>query len=90
MATITKEQRQAAKEMLRQRIKGFVENDKYGSTLKNIPPSYQKLWLDSFEGKASKARAIKSKCLECSAYQKEEIRQCPCKQCPLWQLRPYR
>lgn len=90
MAIATKEQMEAAKLKLKQRIKDFIENDKFGSYLKMVPNSYQKMWLDSFDGTASKSRAIRAKCLECSAYQKEEIRSCPCRQCPLWQYRPYK
>lgn len=90
MPVSTKEQMEAAKKRLKQRINDFIENNKFGSYLKSVPNTYQKLWLDSFEGKASRARAIKAKCLECSAYQKEEVRSCPCRQCPLWEIRPYK
>lgn len=90
MAIATKQQIEQAKELLKQRINYFIENDKFGSYLKCIPNSYRKLWLDSFDGTASKTRALKAKCLECSAYQKEEIRGCPARQCPLWRYRPYK
>ena len=39
-------------------------------------------------------KAIAAKCLDCSAYQQTEVRECPTMSCPLWQFRngknPYR
>lgn len=39
--------------------------------------------------KAAKQRsyAIKAYCYQCAAYQKPEVRKCPCKDCPLWKYR---
>ena len=33
-------------------------------------------------------KAIKAKCLDCCCGQREEVRECPAKDCPLWQYRP--
>lgn len=35
----------------------------------------------------SRAYAIKAYCYQCSAYNKAEVRKCPCKDCPLWRYR---
>ena len=32
-------------------------------------------------------KAIKAKCLDCCCGQREEVRECPAKECPLWQFR---
>ncbi len=32
-------------------------------------------------------KAIKAKCLDCCCGQREEVRECPMKDCPLWQFR---
>lgn len=34
--------------------------------------------------------AIKLKCIDCSNFQKEEIKHCQCFDCALWPIRPYR
>lgn len=42
-----------------------------------------------YEGEliTSAQKAIKAKCLDCCAYQKEEVRQCTSTSCPLWPFR---
>lgn len=35
----------------------------------------------------SRAKAIRLKCLDCSAQQAHEVRRCPCTDCPLWRYR---
>ena len=35
----------------------------------------------------TRGKAIRQKCLECSAWQEKEVRLCPAKDCALW---PYR
>lgn len=32
----------------------------------------------------SRAKAIRAKCLDCCCYQANEVKLCPCKDCPLW------
>lgn len=32
----------------------------------------------------SRAKAIRAKCLDCCCYQVNEVKLCPCKDCPLW------
>ena len=37
----------------------------------------------------SKTERIKAKCVDCSGYQTEEVRNCNVKSCALWEIRPY-
>jgi len=37
----------------------------------------------------SRKAAIEAKCWDCCCQQREEIRECPMKDCPLWEFRPY-
>jgi hypothetical protein len=37
----------------------------------------------------SRKDVIAAKCLDCTGYEQEEVRHCPCSECPLWGLRPY-
>ena len=37
----------------------------------------------------SMRRAINAKCYDCSCFQKIEVKLCPSKDCPLWNLRPW-
>lgn len=39
--------------------------------------------------KGSLRMAIKLKCLDCSNFQKKEVRNCPVTSCPLWAVRPF-
>lgn len=56
---------------------------------KKVPLSAQRLFLDVFVGKSTQKKRIKLKCLDCSAWQKEEIKDCPVYTCPLHEIRPY-
>ena len=38
----------------------------------------------------SHAAAVKAKCLDCTSFQRMEIRYCQAYGCPLWPVRPYR
>lgn len=39
------------------------------------------------EKRITRAKAIRLKCLECSAQQPPEVRRCEMKDCPLWRYR---
>lgn len=54
-----------------------------------LPKVYRRTWFNSVAGISSKPAAIKAKCLDCSAYQKEEITYCKASTCPLYKFRPY-
>ena len=60
---------------------------------KNIPSSYlgnydKAMGLDG--NKASKSAAVKAKCLDCTCWQREEIKKCPSVTCPLYPHRPFK
>lgn len=42
---------------------------------------------DNDDNKMTPIKAIKAKCLDCCCGQREEVRECPAKTCPLWQFR---
>lgn len=52
-------------------------------------PSRVRMFADAFTGKSRKA-ATGAKCLDCTNLQQEEVRHCPCVDCPLHPYRPYR
>jgi len=43
----------------------------------------------AFSGKSRKA-AVTAMCIDCCAFQQEEVRRCTVVACPLWEYRPYR
>ncbi len=42
---------------------------------------------DNKETATTPIKAIKAKCLDCCCGQREEVRECPVKECPLWTFR---
>ncbi|MCF7958550.1 MAG: hypothetical protein K9M57_08905 [Phycisphaerae bacterium] len=55
----------------------------------DIPNSYKNLYQKAMAGR-SQASAVKCFCLQCVCWQKEEIRHCTSKGCPLYPYRPYK
>jgi len=53
-------------------------------------PDIYKANYDKAMGGKSKAAAIKAFCLECVCWQREEVRMCTAKACPLYPYRPYK
>ena len=53
-----------------------------------VPESMRRTFAEAFSG-SSRAQAIKSKCLSCANFQREEVRMCPVVTCPLHSVRPY-
>jgi len=47
---------------------------------------YRKNYRQGVEGK-SRAKAIRSKCLDCQCQQSAEVRECTIQECPLWAYR---
>ena len=41
----------------------------------------------SLDKRISRSKAIRLKCLDCSAQQQSEVKRCPCVDCPLWRYR---
>lgn len=66
---------------------------KYESYLRNVPERYRYKYICAFISKApyrvTLRERLKLKCLECSAWQKEEVRHCTVRACPSWPDRPY-
>lgn len=60
--------------------------------LEDIIPSDKKQSYQNLLNKASKGSLkslIQLKCLDCSNYQKQEVKMCPVNNCPLHPVRPY-
>jgi len=54
----------------------------------HIPRVYVNNYLKATRGKSLKA-AVQAMCLECTGYQKLEVRDCTALACPLYAVRPY-
>ncbi|MCD7894584.1 MAG: hypothetical protein LUG60_12935 [Erysipelotrichaceae bacterium] len=48
---------------------------------------YEKAYQDAIGTRITKAKAIRLKCLDCCAYQANEVKLCVCTDCPLWRYR---
>lgn len=76
---------------------GFVQRtvaidhfgDEQRETISRAPQTMRKNLIMAFTGK-SRGAAIRAKCLECSNWDRKEVRNCLIPGCPLWQYRPYR
>jgi len=55
----------------------------------HVPPRFRSFMIKSIRGELSPTQAIKAGCLDCSNYQPNEIRLCPCNECPVYRHRPY-
>jgi hypothetical protein len=53
------------------------------------PAKYRQLLSKVAEGTTSPRQAIKAKCLDCSHFQRAEVRDCTVCACPLHRFRPY-
>lgn len=54
----------------------------------DIPKIYRKTYDTAMQGK-SRTAGVKAKCLDCTNWQKEEIKKCTVSDCPLYPYRPY-
>lgn len=87
----TKEELKAAEEARTAFVAQTLEkNPELKSHIQLVPLRYQHLLCEIFSGVNSRTKAVKAKCLDCSNYQVQEIKECPCKLCPLWNYRPYK
>lgn len=78
------------KEKNRAEIEDFISKNTVRSNyIKLIPRLYQHLMYNVFSSKKGYAKAVKAKCLDCSCFQKNEIKDCSVEICPLWNVRPY-
>ena len=54
-----------------------------------IPKVYREKYKKAMTGKSLRA-AVDSFCVECTAYQREEVKLCTSPSCPLYPYRPYK
>lgn len=64
-------------------------SEKQKKYLKNVPDIYKKGVEVSFTVPKQRSVAIKAKCLDCSGFQRTEVRDCTITTCSLWLVRPY-
>jgi hypothetical protein len=57
--------------------------------LRHIPTKSRGIVGKAFGKSCSPRQAIKAKCLDCSGFDREEVRLCRVTVCPLWPWRPY-
>jgi len=57
--------------------------------LDGVPATYQYMLIQALNGSIRGKRLLKLKCLECSNWQREEVKRCTVKFCPLWHDRPF-
>lgn len=91
---MTTEQRKEAMENARrlrqQKVAVFAaKTPKNASLVDGLSLSHASIYVDSLEGRLSAKKAIKAKCLECSAFQEIEVKHCTVTSCPLHPIRPY-
>ena len=80
----------AAKQWEAEKADFIAKNpDNISTYFRLLPDTCKKLWHRCFMGKSSNAEAIKAKCLDCCAYDRDEVKNCTVKTCPLWSKRPY-
>lgn len=84
---IIKEQREAREAL----IENYTcEKGVLPSYMRLIPKKYRWGMYQIYTGKNSMKLAIKMKCLDCSSYQREEIKGCSVFTCSLHNFRPYK
>jgi len=54
-----------------------------GETIERLNP------IEKFNANPTRKTAMAAFCYECVGYLREEVRNCPSKNCPLWKWRPY-
>ncbi len=57
--------------------------------ISQMPKIYRAIYKSAMKGTSRKS-AIHSFCLECTGYEKEEVRLCTSLSCPLYEFRPYK
>jgi len=55
---------------------------------KHMPESHRRTYVKAICHKSG-AAAIKAKCLDCCNWQRIEVQNCTCIECPLYEYRPY-
>ena len=67
-----------------------LSSDHYEKILSNIPETMQRPFKSSYLGKKCFPDIIKAKCLDCSGYERQEVKNCTVTSCPIWRFRPYK
>jgi len=66
----------------------LLRKQKIARRIAEIPKKYRKIYKKAVEDN-SKTAAIQSFCLECVCWQKNEVINCSCPTCPLFDVRPF-
>lgn len=64
-------------------------NEQINERVKAMPERYRNNYRKAMSG-MSKAAALKAFCLECTNWEREEVRKCTSPACPLYPYRPYK
>lgn len=88
----TPEEVKAKKEATRKEINDFLlqERSEKARYLRRVPQSMQPIFYRVLTCISGRPERVKAKCLDCSNFQREEVKNCPINTCPLWDIRPYR
>ena len=54
----------------------------------SIPAVYRNAYRKAMSGRSLRA-GVNARCLDCCAWQRTEVRDCPADDCPLYPYRPY-
>lgn len=65
------------------------QRDQIADRLSQMPPTSKGTYLRAMKGNSPTA-AIKAHCMECVGWQREEVRQCTGRACPLFPYRPFK
>ena len=57
--------------------------------LAEMPGSCRRTYRKATRGEASPRMAIKSFCMQCRGWQRQEVALCTARACPLWMYRPF-
>ena len=73
----------------------YTKNDlerisNYRKTIRDLHHgAYRRKYDIAMNGNSLRA-AVDARCMDCNAWQKNEVKNCPAVECPLWSHRPYR
>jgi len=67
-----------------------VKRKQVRDRVENIPESRIRAYLKATLGNGSPSNAIKAHCMECVGWNTNEIKECTCYGCALYEFRPYK
>ena len=78
----------------KEKINAYIEKtsricEDFKKALDAIPKAYRYIKAKSLTGELPRQKAQKLKCLECSGYDRKEVKNCIMKLCPVHMFRPY-